>query len=147
MSHGNHSFLPINIKYHPGFWYCYWLLLLWLLQMIIWKDRPHANEYLEGPASCQWSFEWTGLFQMIIRINQIPPTKIIFSFKTFVLLLQNLGSRFNLADLSRTMCSCFLFSLFLSTFYRLWPSIQMNGLKSCVLQYVCLMCLVSAVAQ
>ena len=33
------------------------------------------------------------------------PTNIIFSFKTFHLGLQMLGSKFNLADLSRTMCS------------------------------------------
>ena len=43
---------------------------------------------------------------MIIQINQIPLTNIIFSFKTFHLGLEILGSGFNLADLSRTMCSC-----------------------------------------
>ena len=43
--------------------------------------------------------------QMIIWVDQIPLTNIIFSFKTFHLGLQILGSKFNLADLSRTMCS------------------------------------------
>ena len=93
------------------------------MQMIIWKDRPHANEYLEGPASCQWSFEWTGPFQMIIRINQIPPTKIIFSFKTFHLGLQILGSRFNIMDLSKTKCSCFLTLTNLSPCWQWSPNI------------------------
>ena len=43
--------------------------------------------------------------QMIIWVDQIPLTNIIFSSKTFHLGLQTLGSKFNLADLSRTMCS------------------------------------------
>ena len=38
----------------------------------------------------------------------MPPKNIIFSFKTFHLLLQILGSRFNLADLSRTIVLVFL---------------------------------------
>ena len=28
-------------------------------------DRPLANYYPDGPASCQWSSGWTGLLQMI----------------------------------------------------------------------------------
>ena len=39
------------------------------------------------------------------QISHFPPTNIIFSLKTF-LLLQILGSSFNLADLSRTAYSC-----------------------------------------
>ena len=43
------------------------------------------------------------------QISYFPPTNIIFSFKTFLLLLLRiLGSMFNLFDLSRTMCSFFL---------------------------------------
>ena len=40
------------------------------LQMIIRKDRPLAKDYLDGPASCKWSYRWTGLMQMIIWIDQ-----------------------------------------------------------------------------
>ena len=43
------------------------------------------------------------------RISYFLPTNIILSFKTFLLLFQILGSRFNPADLSRTTCSSFTF--------------------------------------
>ena len=33
--------------------------------MIIWMNRPLANYYPDGPASCKWSSGWTGLLQMI----------------------------------------------------------------------------------
>ena len=66
-----------------------------LSQMIIRIDRPLAYYHPDGPASCKWLSGGTSLLQMII-----------FSFKTFHLGLQILGSRFNLADLSRRMCSC-----------------------------------------
>ena len=36
-------------------------------QMIIWRDRPLANDHLEDLASCKWSYGGTGLFQMIFR--------------------------------------------------------------------------------
>ena len=106
--------------------------------MIIWKGWPFANSHLDQPAFCKWSSLVARLLQMIIRMGQpfandhpdffrstgffsiffyfsqfsyFPLTNIIFSFKTFLLLLQILGSRLNLTDLSRTMCSC-LFSIF-----------------------------------
>ena len=81
--------------------------------MIIRMDQPLANDYLEGPAACKWtsvSNRFFSIFRFILQqIYHFTPTNIIFSFKTFCLLLQILGSRFNLADLSRTMCSGFSF--------------------------------------
>ena len=45
----------------------------------------------------------------LLQISHSSSTNIIFSFKTFLLLLLRiLGSMFNLFDLSRTMCSFFL---------------------------------------
>ena len=38
--------------------------------MIIWIDRPLANDHLDWPASCKWSSRWTGLLQMIIQIDR-----------------------------------------------------------------------------
>ena len=93
------------------------------------------NEHLEGPASCKWSSWGTGLSQMIIWINQPPandhpkgrplandhpfqpdssPFFFLF-FGEFIFFLRQTSSspskhfafRFNLADLSRTMCSRF----------------------------------------
>ena len=37
-----------------------------LLQMIIWRIRPLANDHLKGPSSCKWSSHRYGLLQMII---------------------------------------------------------------------------------
>ena len=34
--------------------------------MMIWRDRPLANDNQEGPASCKWSSGGAGLLQMII---------------------------------------------------------------------------------
>ena len=51
-----------------------------LLQTIIRKDQSLANNYPEGPTSCKWS--------------SVTPTPLP-------------GSRFNLADPSRPICSCF----------------------------------------
>ena len=36
--------------------------------MIIWRDRPLANDHPEDPASCKWSSRGSGLLQMIIRM-------------------------------------------------------------------------------
>ena len=46
-----------------------------LLQMIIRRDQPLANDHLEWPATCKWSSEGTSLLQMIIRIER--PLQII----------------------------------------------------------------------
>ena len=63
------------------------------MQFIIWRDRPLEIDHPEGQASCKWSYGENGFLQMIIRrdwplANDLP------------------GSRFNLAALSRTICSC-----------------------------------------
>ena len=71
-----------------------------LLQMIIRRDQPLANDHLDQPSS------FPCFFFILQQIYYFPPTNPIFSFKTFRVLSQILGSRFNLADLSRTMCSC-----------------------------------------
>jgi len=101
-----------------------------LLQMITLMGRPFANDRSDGPANdypdglalCKWYSGWADLLQMtnpispfqpysspfffFQQISYFPPKNIIFSIKTFLLLLlQILGSRFKLADLSRTMCS------------------------------------------
>ena len=88
-----------------------------LLQIISWRDQPLANDHPDEPASYKWLSRGTGLLVLIFRINHFIlhvsfyllffPTNIILSFKTFLLLLQFLGSRFNLTDLSRTLCSWF----------------------------------------
>ena len=79
--------------------------------MIIRMDWPLANNHPEGPASCEWSSRSTIFFSIFLFILQQiyyhPPINIIFSFKAFRPLLQILGSKFNLADISRTTCSCF----------------------------------------
>ena len=63
--------------------------------MIIQMGRPFANDHPD--------FFLSFYFQ---QISYFPPTNIILSFKTIFLLLLIWGSRFNLADLSSTMCSC-----------------------------------------
>ena len=79
--------------------------------MIIRRDLPVANNHPEGLASWKGSSGWMGFFSIYLlilkQISYFPPTNIIFSFKTFLLLPQILGSMFNLVDLSRTMFSCF----------------------------------------
>ena len=70
------------------------LLLLLLLQMIIRRDHPLANDHPDQPDSSPFFFLFFSEF-------------IIFLRQTFCLLLQILGSRLNLADLFRTMCSRF----------------------------------------
>ena len=74
--------------------------------MIIRMDWPFANDYLDFFLSTSFFsiFLWS-----LKQISYVPPKKIVFSFKTFLLLLQILGLRFNLADPSRTICSCLLF--------------------------------------
>ena len=63
--------------------------------MIIQRIRPLANDHPEDPATCKWSSGGTGLLQMITRHDMSPKSPLP-------------GSRFNLADLSRTICSCLL---------------------------------------
>ena len=31
---------------------------------------PVVDDHLEGPAFCKWSFRWTGILQMIIRMDR-----------------------------------------------------------------------------
>ena len=71
------------------------------LQMIILRGQPLSNDYLDGPASRKWSSGWTGLLQMIIPrdcplANDHPDQPDSSPSKPFYLLLQILGSRFNL---------------------------------------------------
>ena len=80
--------------------------------MIIWRIWPLANDYLEDLATCKWSFVWeatckwssegSGLLQMIIW-RDWPLTNDHPSTPSPQLPLP--GSKFNLADLSRTICS------------------------------------------
>ena len=37
--------------------------------MIIWMERPLANDHPDGLASCKWSSGWNGLLQMIFGID------------------------------------------------------------------------------
>ena len=80
-----------------------------LLQMIIRIGRSFANNHSDGPAFCKWSSRFLPLSQILLhfyfhfqQISYFPLTNIF-------LLLQILGSRLNLADLSKTTCSCFTF--------------------------------------
>ena len=61
-----------------------------LLQMIIWRDRPLANDHPEGPAYCKWSSGGAKLLQMIICHPRHPSQ--ICQDKDLI---------------SRTTCSCF----------------------------------------
>ena len=102
-----------------------------LLQMIIQMDRPLANDHPDGPAPCKRSSGWTGSCKwssgltrffsncLLKHISYFPPTNIIFSCKTFLLLLQILASRSNLADLSRTMCSCLTYKTFFHVYWAI----------------------------
>ena len=71
-------------------------------QMIIRMGWPFANDHPDFFLSTRFF----SIFFIFSKLLITPPTNIIFSFKTFLLLLllQILGPRFNL---SRTMCSCF----------------------------------------
>ena len=78
------------------------------LQMIIQRTRPLANDHPEHLASGMWSSGGTGLLQMIIwwdgpLANDHPSTPSPLSPLP--------GSRINLADLSRTICSCSHFQI------------------------------------
>ena len=71
------------------------------LQMIILRGQPLSNDSLDGPASRKWSSGWTGLLQMIIPrdcplANDHPDQPDSSPSKPFYLLLQILGSMFNL---------------------------------------------------
>ena len=71
--------------------------------MIIWRIRPHANDHLEDLAPCKWSSGGSGLLQMIIQRNR-PLANDHPSPSSPLSPLPE--SRFNLADLTRTICSC-----------------------------------------
>ena len=56
---------------------------------------------------------WLNLQEFLLHFSSSSPSEFFFSstkylplFKTFLLSLQDIGSWFNLADLSRTNCSC-----------------------------------------
>ena len=88
--------------------------------MVVRRDRPLANDHLEGPASCKWSSGSTslpqmiirraGLLQMIIRFNQIllrfsfySSANSFFSSDKHHLLLQNISpSSSNLRSKARS---------------------------------------------
>ena len=90
-------------------------------------NRPLANDHPEGLVSCKWSSWGTGLMQMIIRRDwplandhlkgpaslSSPPSPSPFSPSHSPPSpsrgCKDQGSRFNLADLSRTICSCCLY--------------------------------------
>ena len=104
------------------------------MQMIIWRDRPLANNHPERPTSCKRSSGRAGLLQMIIRRgrplanNHLEWLASCKSTSRVAGLLQMsfprdrplandhpsplspwsplAGYRFNLADLSRTIGSC-----------------------------------------
>ena len=82
-----------------------------LLQMVIQMGQPLVDDHQDGPASCRWSSGSTIFFSIFFvilsQIYHFPQTNTMFSFKTFQFLPQILGSRLNLADLSRTTCSCY----------------------------------------
>ena len=108
----DHSDGPAYCKWSSG-----WAGLLQMiilpgrpLHVIIWIGRTFANDHWDGQAFCKWSSRFLPFNQILPhfyfyfqQFSYFPPTNIIFSFKTF-LLLQILGSRFNVADLSWTMC-------------------------------------------
>ena len=88
--------------------------------MIIRRGQPLANNHPEGSASCKWSSQGVGLLQMITLRDQPlandhpeEPSSCKWSSVTHITLVTCAlhsvqGSRFNLADLSRTICSCFI---------------------------------------
>ena len=77
--------------------------------MIIWRIWPLANDPPDDPASCKWSSGGSGLLEMIIRRDQ----PLANDHQSPLSLLSPLpGSRFNLADLSRTFCSCCIANIF-----------------------------------
>ena len=93
---------PLANDYPEGLASCKWLFR-WtcLLQMIILRGQPLSNDSLDGPASRKWSSGWTGLLQMIIPrdcplANDHPDQPDSSPSKPFYLLLQILGSMFNL---------------------------------------------------
>ena len=95
--------------------------------MVIQMDWSLANDYPDWLASCKWSSVWASLMQMITwrdrplandhadQLDSSPffysstyflsSTSVVFPFKTFRLFLQILGSRFNLANLFRKICT------------------------------------------
>ena len=80
-----------------------------LLQMIIWRIQPLANDHPEDPPSCKWSSGGTGHLQMIIqRILPLANDHLedLASYKWSsggTGLLQIIIRR---TDFSRTICSC-----------------------------------------
>ena len=82
--------------------------LLLLLLLIIRRDRPLATNHPEGPASYKWSSGGASLLQLIIQrdrtlANDQSEGPMQITIRDPV----TLGSRFYLADLSRTICTCF----------------------------------------
>ena len=102
---------PIVNDHLDGPAFCKWSSgLVGLLHVIIWIGRTFANDHWDGQAFCKWSSRFLPFNQILLhfyfyfqQISYFPPTNIIFSFKTFLLLQISL-SRFNVADLSWTMC-------------------------------------------
>ena len=81
--------------------------------MIIRMGRPFANDHPDGLAFCKWLSGFLPFNQFLFHLSLIfkadflcSSKKIVFSFKTFLLLLQIFRSRFNLADFSRKFYSC-----------------------------------------
>ena len=85
--------------------------------MIILRDQPLANDHLEWPASCKWSSGVAGLLQMIIRTGRPLANDHLSPLSPLSPLP---GSRFNLADLSWTICSL------------LWRGIQMVVMQASI---------------
>ena len=125
------------------------LLPLLLLQMIIRSGRPLANDHSDGPPSCNLSSGKTSLLQMIMwRDRPLSndhlerPASHKLSSVTPVTESPLPGSRFNLADLSRTICSCLMsFSLSHSHTFDV-PIIQVFNTTMllqifAILKYIC----------
>ena len=73
--------------------------------MIIRMDQPLANDYPEGLTSRKWSSGSTRFFFIFfLFFSKFRQTNIILSFKTFRLLPQILGLRFNLEQHVLVIC-------------------------------------------
>ena len=103
--------------------------------------NPFANDHKDLPVYCKWSSGFLPFNQILLHFSfyfqqtsYFHPTNII--FKTFFLLLQIWGSRFNIVDLSIT--NVFLFTLFLSPF-RVYLSLCLFVLLllPCIFAFLC----------
>ena len=102
--------------------------------MIIRMGRPFANYHPNFFLSTRF---FSILLFIFSKLLIIPPTNTISPFKIFLLLLhlQILRSRFNLEDLSRTMCSCFFSFCFVFSVHKsktFWNCIE-AGVHRCIL--------------